>query len=256
MPLATHLGKPRWGKKKQKQSNSPRGAAARKPGAEGRALSSSPAPPVAADSSPKRPRWRTGLNSAPKYPPAPPHGQGKERRSPTAPLTSPSNGGFDEGVQLFVAADGELQVPGGDALYLEILRSVACQLQHLARDRQRREPQRGLRAPPSARRSRKLFPSSHAPLEPAGVRSAGTAPACPRVTRIFSRKSSRVFFFPPPPVINPAETPAASPKRKSAQQEELSGNKTGTKSDSLGLNALTGGPAPGRRAAAAPSPRR
>ena len=43
-------------------------------------------------------------------------------------------GGLDEGVQLLVAADSELEVPGGDALDLEVLARVPCELQHLCRE--------------------------------------------------------------------------------------------------------------------------
>jgi len=42
------------------------------------------------------------------------------------------NGGLDEGVQLFVSSDGELQVTGGDTLHLQVLRRVACQLENLS----------------------------------------------------------------------------------------------------------------------------
>lgn len=40
---------------------------------------------------------------------------------------------LDEGVELFVSTDGQLQVPRGDALHLEILARVARQLQDLGR---------------------------------------------------------------------------------------------------------------------------
>lgn len=43
-------------------------------------------------------------------------------------LTASSDGGLDEGVQLLVSTDGELQVTGGDTLHLEIFRGVARQL--------------------------------------------------------------------------------------------------------------------------------
>jgi len=43
------------------------------------------------------------------------------------------DGGADEGVELLVAADGELQVARGDALDLEVLGGVAGQLEHLGR---------------------------------------------------------------------------------------------------------------------------
>jgi hypothetical protein len=38
--------------------------------------------------------------------------------------TSESDGGADQGIQLFVATDGKLEVTGGDALDLEVLRRV------------------------------------------------------------------------------------------------------------------------------------
>ena len=46
--------------------------------------------------------------------------------------TASSNGGLDQGVQLFVSPDGELQMPGGDPLHLQILGSVSCQLEDLS----------------------------------------------------------------------------------------------------------------------------
>lgn len=42
--------------------------------------------------------------------------------------------GLDEGVELLVAADGELQVPGGDTLHLEVLARVPGKLEHLCRE--------------------------------------------------------------------------------------------------------------------------
>lgn len=47
--------------------------------------------------------------------------------------TSAGDGGLDEGVQLFVTADGELQVARRDTLHLEVLARVSGQLQHLGR---------------------------------------------------------------------------------------------------------------------------
>ena len=43
-----------------------------------------------------------------------------------------SDGGLDEGVELFVTTDGELQVARGDALHLQVLARVARKLQHLS----------------------------------------------------------------------------------------------------------------------------
>lgn len=45
--------------------------------------------------------------------------------------TSSGDGGFDQRVQLLIAADGQLQVPGRDPLHFEILGRVPGQLQHL-----------------------------------------------------------------------------------------------------------------------------
>lgn len=45
--------------------------------------------------------------------------------------TAAGDGGLNEAVQLLVSSDGELQVPGGDALHFEILRRVTGQLQYL-----------------------------------------------------------------------------------------------------------------------------
>jgi len=42
------------------------------------------------------------------------------------------NGRLDKGVQLFVSSDGKLQVTGSDTLHLQILGSVACQLEDLS----------------------------------------------------------------------------------------------------------------------------
>ena len=41
------------------------------------------------------------------------------------------NGGLDQGVQLLVTTNGELQVTGGDTLHLQVLGGVACQLENL-----------------------------------------------------------------------------------------------------------------------------
>lgn len=46
--------------------------------------------------------------------------------------TSSSDGGFDQRVELLIAADGQLQVPGRDPLHFEILGRVPGQLQHLS----------------------------------------------------------------------------------------------------------------------------
>ena len=44
---------------------------------------------------------------------------------------SPGDRRLDQGVELFVAADGELEVARGDALDLEVLGGVACELEDL-----------------------------------------------------------------------------------------------------------------------------
>ena len=46
--------------------------------------------------------------------------------------TTASNGGLDQGVQLFVAADSQLQVARSDSLHLEVLACVASKLKHLS----------------------------------------------------------------------------------------------------------------------------
>ena len=45
--------------------------------------------------------------------------------------TSSGDGGLDEGVQLLVTSDGQLQVAGGDTLHLQVLGSVSGQLENL-----------------------------------------------------------------------------------------------------------------------------
>jgi hypothetical protein len=46
--------------------------------------------------------------------------------------TSAGDSGLDEGIKLFVTADSKLQVTGGDALHLEVLAGVACELKNLS----------------------------------------------------------------------------------------------------------------------------
>lgn len=46
--------------------------------------------------------------------------------------TAASNGGLDQCIQLLVSADGQLQMAGRDALHLQVLGGVSCQLQHLS----------------------------------------------------------------------------------------------------------------------------
>ena len=46
--------------------------------------------------------------------------------------TTASNGGLDQGIQLFVTADSQLQVARSDSLHLEVLACVASELEHLS----------------------------------------------------------------------------------------------------------------------------
>ncbi len=46
-----------------------------------------------------------------------------------------SDGSLNQGVQLFVTTDGQLQVTGGDTLHLQILGSVTGQLENLKFER-------------------------------------------------------------------------------------------------------------------------
>lgn len=45
--------------------------------------------------------------------------------------TTTSNGPFDEGVELFISSNSELQVPGRNPLHLQILARIPSQLQNL-----------------------------------------------------------------------------------------------------------------------------
>merc|ERR1712130_124438 len=45
---------------------------------------------------------------------------------------APGDGRLDESVQLLVSSDGQLQMPWGDPLHLQILGRVASQLEHLS----------------------------------------------------------------------------------------------------------------------------
>ena len=46
--------------------------------------------------------------------------------------TTASNGSLDQSIQLLVSADGELEMTGGYSFDLEVLASVASELQHLS----------------------------------------------------------------------------------------------------------------------------
>lgn len=46
-------------------------------------------------------------------------------------LTSSSNSGLDQRIQLFVSPDGQLQVAWGYALHLKVFRRISSQFQHL-----------------------------------------------------------------------------------------------------------------------------
>ena len=45
--------------------------------------------------------------------------------------TTTCNGGLDQGVELLVASDGELQMSRCDSLHLEVLAGVSCKLENL-----------------------------------------------------------------------------------------------------------------------------
>ena len=47
--------------------------------------------------------------------------------------TTTSDGGLDQGVELLVTTDGQLQMTGGDALHLEILAGIPRQFQDFGR---------------------------------------------------------------------------------------------------------------------------
>ena len=44
--------------------------------------------------------------------------------------TTASDGGFDEGVELLIATDGQLKMARGDALHFQVLRCVTSELKH------------------------------------------------------------------------------------------------------------------------------
>jgi hypothetical protein len=46
--------------------------------------------------------------------------------------TTTGDGGLDEGVELLISADGQLQVSGRDSLDLKVLGCVSCQLENLS----------------------------------------------------------------------------------------------------------------------------
>ena len=46
--------------------------------------------------------------------------------------TTAGDRGLDEGIELFVAADGKLQVARSNALHLEVFAGVACELEDLS----------------------------------------------------------------------------------------------------------------------------
>merc|ERR1712203_41919 len=47
-------------------------------------------------------------------------------------MTPPRDGRLDQGVQLLVPPDGQLQMPRGDPLHLQVLGRIAGQLKHLS----------------------------------------------------------------------------------------------------------------------------
>lgn len=50
-------------------------------------------------------------------------------------LTSSSNCCLDEGVQLLITTDGQLQVAGGDTFHLQVFGGIACQFQDLGKQK-------------------------------------------------------------------------------------------------------------------------
>ena len=46
--------------------------------------------------------------------------------------TTASDSGFNQSIELFVTANGQLQVTGSHSLHLEVLAGVACELQDLS----------------------------------------------------------------------------------------------------------------------------
>ena len=46
--------------------------------------------------------------------------------------TTTSNSGLNQSIELFVTANGQLQVTGSHSLHLEVLAGVACELQDLS----------------------------------------------------------------------------------------------------------------------------
>ena len=48
-------------------------------------------------------------------------------------LTSSGNGGLDEGVELLVSANGELEMAGSDTLHLQVLGCVSGELENLSK---------------------------------------------------------------------------------------------------------------------------
>ena len=45
--------------------------------------------------------------------------------------TTAGDGGLDQGIQFLVTSDGQLQVSWCNSLHLQVLRSIACELEHL-----------------------------------------------------------------------------------------------------------------------------
>ena len=48
--------------------------------------------------------------------------------------TSPCDGGLDQGVELLITTNGQLQVAGRDALDLEVFAGISCKLEHFSRE--------------------------------------------------------------------------------------------------------------------------
>jgi len=90
--------------------------------------------------------------------------------------TSAGDGGLDEGVELLIPSDGELQVARRDALHLEVLARIASQLQHLSRevleDGSAVDGRRGTHAPVAGRACLEVaVDAPHRELEPCACRA-------------------------------------------------------------------------------------
>lgn len=90
--------------------------------------------------------------------------------------TTAGDGGFDEGVELLVTADSQLEVAGGDALDLKVFAGVTSQLEDLSGEvlKDSRRVDSGSSANAAARIDSSLQDSvdpAHGELEPSAGRS-------------------------------------------------------------------------------------